>query len=152
MQICIDIRAVFDIKMVGVLGFCSWLSSKQGSKQVRMDLVTYGVERCLDVAAALLLRFGLKFVDRLFVNDPATTDGQESGVRVAVVDVPLEGVGEPGAVAGTVFMIGAGSGTGSVAVDGAGSVDEAPVGGQPDDCVVEMLDSVEIALDFPEAE
>ena len=117
-----------------------------------MDLVTYGVERCLDVAAALLLRFGLKFVDRLFVSDSATADGQESGVRVAVVDVPLEGVGEPGAMAGTVFMIGAGSGTGSVAVDGAGSVNGAPVGGQPDDCVVEMLDGAEVALDFPEAE
>ena len=152
MQICIDIRAVFDIKMVGVLGFCSWLSSKQGSEQVRMDLVTYGVERCLDVAAALLLRFGLKFVDRLFVNDPATTDGQESGVRVAVVDIPLESVGEPGAVAGTVFMIGAGSGTGSVAVDGAGSVNGAPVGGQPDDCVVEMLGNAEVSLDCLEAE
>ena len=117
-----------------------------------MDLVTYGVERCLDVAAALLLRFGLKFVDRLFVNDPATTDGQESGVRVAVVDVPIEGIGGSGTVAGTVFMIGTGSGTSSVSVDGVGSMNGAPVGGQPDDCVVEMLDSVEVALDFPEAE
>ena len=117
-----------------------------------MDFVAYGVEKCIDVAAALLLRFGLKFVDRLFVNDPATTDGQESGVRVAVVDVPMEGVGEPGTVAGTVFMIGTGSGTGSVAVDGVGSMNGAPVGGQPDDCVVEMLDGAEVALDFPEAE
>ena len=119
-----------------------------------MDLVSYGLERCIDVAAALLFRFGLKFVDRLFVNDSGTADGQESGVRVAVVDVPLEGVGEPGAMAGTVFMIGAGSvaGTGSVAVAGAGSVDGASVGGQPDDCVVEMLDGSEVALVFPQAE
>ena len=117
-----------------------------------MDLVSYGLERCIDIAAALVFRFGLKFVDRLFVNDSATADGQESGVRVAVVDIPLESVGEPGAVAGTVFMIGAGSGTGSVAVDGAGSVDEAPVGGQPDDCVVEMLGNAEVSLDCPVAE
>ena len=119
-----------------------------------MDLVSYGLKRCIDIAATLLLRFGLKFVDRLFVNDSGTADGQESGVRVAVVDVPLEGVGEPGAVAGTVFMIGAGSvaGTGSVAVDGAGSVDGAPVGGQPDDCVVEMLGNAVVSLDCPVAE
>ena len=105
-----------------------------------MDLVSYGLERFIDVAAALLLRFGLKFV--------------ESGVRVAVVDVPMDDVGEPGAVAGTVVMIGAGSvaGTGSVAVARAGSVNGALVGGQPDDCVVEMLDSAEVALDCPEAE
>ena len=55
MQICIDIIAVFDIKMVWFLGFCSWLSSKQGGKQGRMDFVSYGVEKCIDVAAALLL-------------------------------------------------------------------------------------------------
>ena len=149
MQICINVGAVFDIKMVGFL--VSAVGS-QASKQARMDLVFYGLEKCIDVAAALVFRFGLKFVDRLFVNDSGTADGQESGVRVAVVDVPLEGVGEPGAMAGTVFMIGAGSGTGSVAVDGAGSVDEAPVGGQPDDCVVEMLGNAEVSLDFPEAE
>ena len=119
-----------------------------------MDLVSYGLERCIDVAATLLLRFGLKFVDRLLVSGSASADGQESGVRVAVVDVPMEDVGEPGAVAGTVVMIGAGSvaGTGSVAVAGAGSVDGASVGGQPDDCVVEMLDGFEVALDFPQAE
>ena len=39
-----------------------------------------------------------------------------------------------------------------MAVAGAGSVGGASVGGQPDDCVVEMLDGAEIALDFPEAE
>ena len=73
-----------------------------------MDLVSYGVERCIDVAAALLLRFGLKFVDRLFVSGSASVNGRESGVRVAVVDVPMEDVGEPGAVAGAVVVIGAG--------------------------------------------
>ena len=119
-----------------------------------MDLVSYGVERCIDVAAALLLRFGLKFVDRLFVSGSASVNGRESGVRVAVVDVPLEDVGEPGAVAGTVVVIGAGSvaGAGLVAVAGAGSVDGASVGDQPDDCVVEMFDDFEVALDFAQAE
>ena len=105
-----------------------------------MDFVSYGVEKCIDVAAALLLRVGLKFVDRLFVNDSATVDVGDSGVGVTVVDVPMEGVGDPGAVGGTVFMIGTGSGTGSVAVDGDGSMDGAPVGGQPGDCIVDMLD------------
>ena len=103
-----------------------------------MDLVSYGVERCIDVAAALLLRFGLKFVDRLFVSGSASVNGWESGVRVAVVDVPFEDVGEPGAVAGTGVVIGSGSvaGAGLVAVAGASSMDGASVGNQPDDCVV----------------
>ena len=122
-----------------------------------MDLVSYGLQRFIDVAANLLLRFGLRFVDRLLVSGSASVDGQESGVRVAVVDVPMEDVGEPGAVAGAVVVIGAGSvaGTGSVAVAGAGSVDGASVGDQLpgcDDCVVEMLDGSEVALVFPQAE
>ena len=119
-----------------------------------MDLVSYGLQRFIDVAANLLLRFGLRFVDRLLDSGSASVGGQESGVRVAVVDVPMEDVGEPGAVAGAVVVIGAGSvaGTGSVAVAGAGSVDGASVGDQLpgcDDCVVEMLDGSEVALVIP---
>ena len=122
-----------------------------------MDLVSYGLQRFIDVAANMLLRFGLRFVDRLLDSGSASVGGQESGVRVAVVDVPMEDVGEPGAVAGAVVVIGAGSvaGTGSVAVAGAGSVDGASVGDQLpgcDDCVVEMLDGSEVALVFPQAE
>ena len=122
-----------------------------------MDLVSYGLQRFIDVAANLLLRFGLRFVDRLLDSGSASVGGQESGVRVAVVDVPMEDVGEPGAVAGAVVVIGAGSvaGTGSVAVAGAGSVDGASVGDQLpgcDDCVLEMLDGSEVALVFPQAE
>ena len=122
-----------------------------------MDLVSYGLQRFINVAANLLLRFGLRFVDRLLDSGSASVGGQESGVRVAVVDVPMEDVGEPGAVAGAVVVIGAGSvaGTGSVAVAGAGSVDGASVGDQLpgcDDCVVEMLDGSEVALVFPQAE
>ena len=132
-----------------------------------MDLVSYGVERCIDVAAALLFRFGLKFVDRFFVSGSASVNGRETGVMVAVVDVPFEDAGEPGAVVGSEIVIGSGSvaGAGLVAVAGAGSgagasvgnlpddyvvsvagadpVDGALVGGQPDDCVV---DGFEVAL------
>ena len=152
MQICINIGAVFDIKRVRFLvSAVGCLASREASKQ-EWTLCFMDSRNVLTLQQPWCLGSVLNLWTRLFVNDSGTADGQESGVRVAVVDVPLEGVGEPGAVAGTVFMIGAGSGTGSVAVDGAGSVNGAPVGGQPDDCVVEMLDSVEIALDFPEAE
>ena len=78
------------------------MAIKQASKQARMDLVSYGLERFIDVAAALVLRFGLKFVDRFLVGGSASAGGQESGVRVAVVGVPMEDVGEPEAVAGAV--------------------------------------------------
>ena len=104
-----------------------------------MDFVSYGVEKCIDVAAALLLRVGLKFVDRLFVNDSATADVGDSGVSVTVVDVPVGSVGDPGAEGGTLFMIGTGSGTGTVSVDGDGPMDGAPAGGLPGDCIVDML-------------
>ena len=144
MQIYIDVIAVFDIKVVGFVGLCSWFSSKkeseQGSKQERMDLLSYGVERFIDVAAALLLRAGLKFVDRYFMDDSATVGTGDSGVSVTVVDVPVGSVGDPGAEGGTLFMIGTGSGTGTVSVDGDGPMDGAPGGGLPGDCIVDMLD------------
>ena len=105
-----------------------------------MDFVSYGVEKCIDVAAALLLRVGLKFVDRLFVNDSATADVGDSGVSVTVVDVPIGSVGDPGAEGGTMFMIGTGSGAGTVSVDGDGPMDGAPGGGLPGDCIVDMMD------------
>ena len=124
-----------------------------------MDLVSYGLQRFIDVAANLLLRFGLRFVDRLLDSGSASVGGQESGARLGVVFVPIEDVGEsePGAKAGAVAVVGAGSvgGTGSVAVAGAGSVDGAAVGDQLpgcDDCVVEMLDSSEVTLVCPQAE
>ena len=74
--------------------------------------------------------------------------GQESGVGLGVVAVPMEDVGgsEPGAVAGAVAVVGAGS------VAGTGSVDGAAVGDQlPDcgDCVVEFLDGSEVSLVVP---
>ena len=102
--------------------------------------MSYGVEKCIDVAAALLLRIGLKFVDRLFVSDSATANVGDSGVSVTVVDVPVGSVGDPGAEGGTLFMIGTGSGTGTISVDGVGPMDGAPGGGLPGDCVVDMMD------------
>ena len=102
--------------------------------------MSYGVEKCIDVAAALLLRVGLKFVDRLFVNDSATANVGDSGVSVTVVDVPVGSVGDPGAEGGTLFMIGTGSGTGTISVDGVGPMDGAPGGGLPGDCIVDMMD------------
>ena len=137
--------------------------------QARMDLVSYGVERCIDVAAALLFRFGLKLVDRFFVSGSASVNVRDTGVVVAVVDVPCEDAGELGAEAETEIVIGSGSvasaslvavaGAGSmdgasvcnlpddcvVSVAGANSVDGASVGDQPDDCVV---DGFEVALGF----
>ena len=111
------------------------------------------------MAASVLLRFGLRYLDRLMDGGFTSVGGQESGVGSGVVAVPMEDIGgsEPGAVAGAVAVVGAGSvgGTGSVAVAGAGSVDGAAVGDQLpgcDDCVVEMLDGSEVALVFPQAE
>ena len=114
-----------------------------------MDLLSYGLQRFIDVAARVLLRFGLRYLDRLMDSGFTSVGGQESGVGLGVVTVPMEDVGgsEPGAVAGAVAVVGAGS----VAVAGAGSVAGA-VGDQLpgcDDCVVEMLDGSEVALVIP---
>ena len=124
-----------------------------------MDLLLYGLQRFIDVAASVMLRFGIRSLDRLMDRGFASVGGQESGARLGVVVVPIEDVGEsePGAMAGAVAVVGAGSvgGTGSVAVAGAGSVDGAEVGDQLpgcDDCVVEMLDSSEVTLVCPQAE
>ena len=121
-----------------------------------MDLLLYGLQRFIDVAANVLLRFGVRSLDRLMDSGFGSVGGQESGVGLGVVVVPIEDVGgsEPGAVGGAVAVVGAGSvgGTGSVAVAGAGSVDGAAVGYQLpgcDDCVVEMLDGSEVTLVFP---
>ena len=107
-----------------------------------MDLLLYGLQRFIDVAANVLLRFGLRSLDRLMDSGFASVGGQESGVGLGVVAVPMEDVGgsEPGAVAGAVAVVGAGS------VDGAAVGDQLP---GCDDCVVEMLDGSEVALVIP---
>ena len=89
------------------------------------------------MAANVLLRFGLRYLDRLMEGGFTSVGGQESGS--GVVAVPMEDVGgsdEPGAVA--------------VAV--AGAVAEAVVEDQLPDCghcVVEFLDGSEVSLVVP---
>ena len=89
-----------------------------------MELLSYGVERFIDVAAALLLRAGLKFVDRYFKSDSVTVGTGDSGVSLTVV-------GDPGAEGGTLFVVGTGAGSNDVPVDGVWPVDEALDGGLP---------------------
>ena len=89
-----------------------------------MELLCYGAERLMDVAAALLLRAGLKFVDRYFKSDSVTVGTGDSGVSLTVV-------GDPGAEGGTLFVVGTGSGSNDVPVDGVWPVDEALDGGLP---------------------
>ena len=94
------------------------------------------------MAANVLLRFGLRYLDRLMDGGFTSVGGQESGVGLGVVAVPMEDVGgsEPGAVAGAVAVVGAGSVAGAVVVDQLPGCD---------DCVVELLDGSEVALVIP---
>ena len=98
-----------------------------------MDLLSYGVERFIDVAAALLLRAGLKFVDRYFMDDSATVGTGDSGVSVTVV-------GDPEAKGGTLFVVETGSGPSDMSMDGVWPMDGAPDEGLPGDCIVDMMD------------
>ena len=106
------------------------------------SLGSYGLRRFVDVAASVLLRFGLRYLDRLMDSGFTSVGGQESGVGLGVVAVPMEDVGgsEPGAVAGAVAVAGAG------AVAGAVVEDQLPECG---DCVVEFLDGSEVSLVIP---
>ena len=102
------------------------------------SLGSYGLRRFVDVAANILLRFGLRYLDRLMDGGFTSVGGQESGVGSGIVAVPMEDIGgsEPGAVAGA--MAGA--------VDGAVVEDQLPECG---DCVVEFLDGSEVSLVIP---
>ena len=92
------------------------------------------------MAANVLLRFGLRYLDRLMDGGFTSVGGQESGVGSGVgsgvVAVPMEDVGgsnvDPGAVA--------------VAVAGAVVEDQLPDCGH---CVVEFLDGSEVSLVVP---
>ena len=92
------------------------------------------------MAANVLLRFGLRYLDRLMDGGFTSVGGQESGVGSGIVAVPMEDIGgsdvEPGAVAGAV--------TGAVA--GAVVEDQLPGCGH---CVVEFLDGSEVSLVVP---
>ena len=100
-----------------------------------MDLLSYGVERFIDVAAALLLRAGLKFVDRYFMNDSTTVGPGDSGVNVTVV-------GDPEAEGGTLFVVETGSRPGDMSMGGVWPVDGARDGGPPG----EVADVVEVPM------
>ena len=92
----------------------------------------YGLRRFLDVAANILLRFGLRYLDRLMDGGFTSVGGQESGVGSGVgsgvVDVPMEDV------------------EGSDVGPGAVGEDRLPDCGH---CVVEFLDGSEVSLVVP---
>ena len=94
-------------------------------------LGSYGLRRFLDVAANILLRFGLQYLDRLMdggLTSAPGVGGQESGVRSGVVSVPMEDVD--------------GSDVGSGAV----TEEQLPDCGH---CVVKFLDGSEVSLVVP---
>ena len=90
------------------------------------------------MAASVLLRFGLRYLDRLMDGGFTSVGGQESGVGSGVgsgvVAVPMEDVG------------GSDVGPGAVAVAGAVVEDQLPDCGH---CVVEFLDGSEVSLVVP---
>ena len=118
---------MFDIKEVRFVGLCSCFfgkeESKQESEQERMDLLSYSVERLIDVAAALVLRAGLKFVDRYFNVSGATGTG-DSGVSVTLV-------GAPDAEGGTLFVVETGSEPSDMSMEGVWALDGDRIGGPP---------------------
>ena len=97
-------------------------------------LGSYGLRRFLDVVANILLRFGLRYLDRLMDGGLTSVSGQESGVGSGVVTVPMEDVD------------GSDVGPGAVAVAGAVVEDQLPDCGH---CVVEFLDGSEVSLVVP---
>ena len=96
------------------------------------SLGSYGLRRFVDVVANILLRFGLRYLDRLMDGGFTSVGGQESGVGSGagsgVVDVPMEDV--------------EGSDVGPGAVGG----DQLPGCGH---CVVEFPDGSEVSLVVP---
>ena len=105
---------------------------------VLSSLGSYGLRRFVDVAANILLRLGLRYLDRLMDGGFTSVGGQESGVGSevgsGVVAVPMEDVG------------GSDVGPGAVAVAGAVAEDQLPDCGH---CVVEFLDGSEVSLVVP---
>ena len=116
---------MYDIKVAGFVGLCSCFfgkeESKQESEQERMDLLSYSVERLIDVAAALVLRAGLKFVDRYFNVSGAAGTG-DSGVSVTLV-------GDPDAEGGTLFVVETGSEPSDMSMEGLWPLDGDRSGG-----------------------
>ena len=94
-------------------------------------LGAYGLRRLLDVVASILLKLGLRYMDRLVdggsISAPDMGD-QGSGVGPGVVTVPV------------------GDGAGSDVGTGAVAEDQFPGCGH---CVVELLDTSEVSLVVP---
>ena len=94
-------------------------------------LGAYGLRRLLDVVASILLKLGLRYMDRLVdggsISAPDMGD-QGSGVGPGVVSVPV------------------GDGAGSDVGTGAVAEDQFPGCGH---CVVELLDTSEVSLVVP---
>ena len=103
--------------------------------QERMDLLNYSLERLLDVAAALVLRAGYRWVDRYFNAFAAAGTG---GVATEV-GVPL----------GTSSRTGSGT---SPSIIGGGGSRRSPSGGQPNGCAGDMMGGGDVVLDFTVAE
>ena len=125
--------------MAGFVCLCSCFFGReereQEIEQERMDLLSYSVERLLDVAAALVLRAGLRLVDRYFNVSAAAGTG---GVATEV-GVPL----------GTSSRTG--SGTSPSTIGGGGSR-RSPSGGPPNGSAGNMIGGGDVVLDFTVAE
>ena len=125
--------------MVGFVGLCSCFFGKEEREleieQERMDLLSYSVERLLDVAAAIVLRAGLRWVDRYFNVSAAAGTG---GVATEV-GVPL----------GTSSRTGSGN---SPSIIGGGGSRRSPVGGPPNGSAGNMIGGGDVVLDFTVAE
>ena len=103
-----------------------------GFVRERMALLNYSLERLLDVAAALVLRAGYRWVDRYF----AAAGTREEAIEVGV---PL----------GTSTRTGSGSSPSTI---GGGGSRMSPSGGQPNDRSGNVIGGGEVVLDLTEAE
>ena len=97
-----------------------------------MDLLNYSLERLLDVAAALVLRAGYRWVDRYFAATGTSGEATEVGV-------PL----------GTSSRTGSGS---SPSIIGGGGSRRSPSGGQPNDRTGNVIGGGDVVLDLTVAE
>ena len=103
-----------------------------GFVQERMDLLNYSLERLLDVAAALVLRAGYRWIDRYF----AATGTREEATEV-------------GAPLGTSTRTGSGRSPSTI---GGGGSRRSPSGGQPNDRAGDVIGGGDVVLDLTVAE
>ena len=103
-----------------------------GFVQERMDLITYSIERLIDVVAALILRAGYRLVDRYFA--ATGTNGEADDVWV-----PL----------GTRLRTGSGGVLSSI---GGGGSHGNPSGDQPIDRAGDVVGGGDVVMDLNGAE